>query len=57
MHIIDGSIDGVKVFDKKGNCVHSLDNAGEFMECVGVAETAGDVYVLSRQGVNAVHKY
>ena len=57
LYIIDGSIDGVKVFDKKGNCVHSLDNAGEFMECVGVAETAGDVYVLSRQGVNAVHKY
>ena len=57
LYIIDGSIDCVKVFNKEGDCVHSLNNGGEYMECAGVAETAGDVYVLSRQGVNAVHKY
>ena len=57
LYIIDGSDDCVKVFNQNGDYVHSLDNGGEYMECASVAETAGDVYVLSRQGANAVHKY
>ncbi|KAI6650302.1 hypothetical protein LOD99_5980 [Oopsacas minuta] len=56
-YILDQASDSVKVFDRKGNWVHSLDNAGEFMECVSVTVAAGDLYILSRQGVNAVHKY
>ena len=45
------------MFDGEGKWVHSLDNAGGFKECVGVAISGGDVYVLSRQGVNGIHKY
>ena len=57
LYILDGSTDTIKVFDGEGRLVHSLDNAGEFKECVAVAINRRDVYVLSRQGVNGIHKY
>ena len=57
LFILDSGTDTIKVFDGEGKWVHSLDNAGGFKECVGVAISGGDVYVLSRQGVNGIHKY
>ena len=55
--LLNSGTDTIKVFDGEGKWVHSLDNAGGFKECVGVAISGGDVYVLSRQGVNGIHKY
>ena len=57
LYILDGGTDTIRVFDGEGRCVHILDNAGEFKECVGLARSGGEVYVLSRQGVNGIHKY